>query len=233
MRKTSPDRKVGERGFSILELVVVMAVGIILTAMAIPKVTSMARNYRSIGDARSLSDIVSLAKMRAAAQFTDARVYADTANNLYRVEVWTLIPGQTQRCWVTDGDTSNPPQCSANYSSPSTPPSNYLSSGVTFGYGSLGSPPASSTQVTQAALGQAAACQSDTDTQNQNAGSIANSACVVFNSRGIPVDNTMTATSNHALYVTDASSVYGVTILATGLIQTWRGDLTSGTWSYR
>lgn len=227
MRKTSPDRKVAERGFSILELVVVMAVGIILTAMAIPKVTSMARNYRSLGDARSLGDIVSLAKLRAAGEFTDARVYADLANNLYRVETWTLLSGQTQKCWVTDGDTSG--QCSANYTSPSIPPSNYLSSGVTFGYGSLGSPPGN----TQATLGQAAACQSDTDTQSQSAGSIANSACVVFNSRGIPVDNTMTATSNDAVYVTDNNSVYGVTILATGLIQTWRTDLTSGTWNNR
>jgi Tfp pilus assembly protein FimT len=210
-------------GFSMLELVVVIAIGIILTALAIPNLISMARNYRSLGDARSVSDLVSLAKMRAAAEFTDARVYADTANNLYRVETWTLLSGQTQKCWVTDGDA----QCSANYGSPATPPSTVLSSGVSFGFASMTGPPSG----TQAALGQAAQCQTDAQMLAGTAGNIADSACVVFNSRGIPVDNTLAPTSNDALYVTDNNSVYSVTILATGLIQTWRGDQSSGNWS--
>lgn len=216
----------GERGFSLLELIAVMTVGIVLTAMSIPKLTSLTRAYRTVGDARSLSESTSLAKMRAAAEFTDARVYADLANNLYRVESWRLLSGQTQKCWVTEGDN----QCSANYGSPSTPPSNSLSSGASFGYGSLSSPPGG----TQTVLAQAAQCQTDAQTQAGNtAGAVANSACVVFNSRGIPVDYTMAPTPSDALYVTDGNSVYGVTILATGLIQTWRGDLSSGTWSNR
>lgn len=226
VRKTLSSAYASDRGFSILELVVVITVGIILTAMAIPQVTTLTRTYRSAGDARSLSDLVSLAKMRAAAEFTDARVYADLTNNLYRVETWTLLSGQTQKCWVTDGDT----QCSANYSSPSTPPSTPLSSGVTYGYGSVSSPPSN----TQSTLGQAAECQTDAETRaSGTAGTVANSACVVFNSRGIPIDYTMTATSNDALYVTDGNSAYGVTILATGLVQTWRAGLSSGTWSNR
>ncbi len=221
MRKTSITDCIRELGFSTLELLVVVTVGIILTAVAIPKITSFTRLYRSLGDARSVSDTVSLAKMRAAAEFTDARVYADTAKNLYRVEVWD----RTQNCWVTDGDATG--QCSATYV---TPPSTYLSTGTTFGYGSLTSAPAN----TQATLGQAPACQSDSQTQSQSAGSVANSACIVFNSRGIPVDNTMTATSNDALYVTDnKSGAYGVTVLATGLIQTWRSDLGSANWINR
>ena len=222
VRKMSSYRQDGGRGFSTLELVLVVTVGIILTAMAIPNIASLVRGNRSLGDARSLSDAVSLAKMRAAAQFTDARLYADTANNLFRVELWN----RTSNCWVTDGDPTG--ACSSSYSSPNTPPSTRLSSGVTFGYGSLTSPP----NGTQATLGQAAACQSDMDTQSQSAGSITNSACVVFNSRGIPVDNTMTATSSGALYITDNNSIYGVTVLATGLIQTWRADASS-TWINR
>lgn len=206
-----------------LELLLVVAVSIILTAVAIPKVTSLARGYRGAGDARSLSDEVSLAKMRAAANFTDARVYADLSKNLFRVEIWS----SSQTCWLTDGDPTG--QCSSTYTGSSTPPSTNLSSGVIFGYGSLSSAPPS----TQSTLGQAPLCQSDTDKQSQSAGSITNSACVVFNSRGIPVDNTMAATSRDALYVTDTSSVYGVTVLATGLIQSWRGDQTSSTWSNR
>lgn len=224
MRNRSHGKKAGERGFTMVELLIVVIVGITLTAMAIPKIISTARVYRSMGDARSLSDEVSLAKMRAAAEFTDARVYADTASNLYRIEVWN----RTSNCWVTDGDPTA--VCSASYASPSTPPSTPLSTGVTFGYGSLGTPPAS----TQAAIGQAAQCQTDAQTSANppTAGNVANSACVVFNSRGIPVDNTLAPTSNDALYVTDQNAVYGVTILATGLIQTWRAGLAAGSGTF-
>ena len=204
-----------------LEIVIVLTVGIILTGMAIPKVVALSRGYRSVGDARSLAEEVSLAKMRAAADFTEARVFADFSSNQYRVEIWN----RTSNCWITEGDT----QCSANYASPNTPPSTLLLTTVTFGYGTLSSPPPS----TQATLGQAPACQTDAQTTSQSAGNVANSACVVFNSRGIPVDNTLTATSTDALYVTDNSSVYGVTVLATGLIQTWRADLVNTTWSNR
>jgi prepilin-type N-terminal cleavage/methylation domain-containing protein len=214
-----------ERGFSLLEIVIVITVGLILTGMAIPKVTTLARTYRSVGDARSLSEEVSLAKMRAAANFTDARVYADLSTNRYRVETWVVPPGGGSKCWVTEGDT----QCSSNYSSPNVPPSTLLLTTVTFGYGALSSPPAN----TQSTLGQAAACQSDTDTQGQSAGSIANSACIVFNSRGIPVDNTLAPTSSDALYVTDGNSVFGVTVLVTGLIQTWRADSSATTFVRR
>lgn len=208
-----------------IELMLVITVGIILTGMAIPKVTSLAKSYRTVGDARSLNEEVSLAKMRGAADFTQSRVYADLSTNRYRVETWSLPTGGSSKCWVTDGDT----QCSSSYVSPSTPPSTLLLTTVTFGYGSLGSPPSG----TQSTLGQAPACQNDSETTAGSVGDVASSACIVFNSRGIPVDNNGAPTSNDALYATDGTSVYGVTVLATGLIQTWRGDLAASTWSNR
>jgi prepilin-type N-terminal cleavage/methylation domain-containing protein len=221
--KTYRDRD--KRGFSLIEVILAITVGLILTAIAVPKVTSLARTYRSYGDARSLSEEVSMAKMRGPADFTESRVYADLSTNRYRVEAWIVPTGGSSKCWVTEGDT----QCSANYSSPNTPPSTLLLTTVTFGYGALSSAPSS----TQSTLGQAPACQTDTQTTNGTAGTIANSACVVFNSRGIPVDNTGAPTTADALYVTDSSAVYGVTVLATGLIQTWRATLPSGSWFNR
>jgi Tfp pilus assembly protein FimT len=223
--KTSFPKRLSERGFSILELVVVITVGIILTAMAIPNITSMARGYRSVGDARALNEEVSLAKMRGPADFTHSRVYADLSTNQYRVETWALptVPaGATSKCWVTDGDN----QCSSNYSSPNSPPSTLLLTTVTFGYGSISSPPTG----TQSTLAQAPACQTDAEMTLGTAGDIANSACVVFNSRGVPVDNNGAPTTSDALYVTDGSAIYGVTVLSTGLIQTWRTDPSLGTW---
>lgn len=208
-----------------IELMIVISIGIILTGMAIPKVTSLTNSYRSVGDARSLSEEVSLAKMRAPADFTQARVYADLSTNRYRVETWSLPTGGSSKCWVTDGDT----QCSSSYVSPSTPPSTLLLTTVTFGYGSLGSAPSG----TQSTLAQAPACQSDTETTSASVGDVSNSACVVFNSRGIPVDNTGAPTTSDALYVTDGTSVYGVTVLATGLIQTWRTGIALASWSHR
>ena len=217
-----------KRGFSTLELIVVVTVSILLTLMAIPSITAALRNYRSVGDGRSLTEAVSVAKMRAAADFTESRVYADLSLNQYRVETWSvpMLPtGSVSKCWVTDGDQ----YCSSHYTSPSTPPSTALSPTVTFGYGSLSGPPGG----TQSTLGQAPACQSDAQKTAASVGSVANSACVVFNSRGIPVDSTMAATSADALYVNDSSGVYGVTILSTGLIQTWRTDLSSANWTKR
>jgi prepilin-type N-terminal cleavage/methylation domain-containing protein len=225
VRNTSPYRQEAKRGFSMLELVIAITVGLILTGMAIPKVTTLVRSYRSVGDARSLSEEISLSKMRGPANFTEARVYADLSTNRYRVETWTLPTGGSSKCWVTDGDT----HCSSSYASPNTPPSTLLLTTVTFGYGSLGSAPTG----TQTTLGQAPACQTDSETAAGNVGDVANSACIVFNSRGIPIDNTGAPTTNDALYVTDGISVYGVTVLATGLIQTWRSGLPSANWSSR
>jgi Tfp pilus assembly protein FimT len=221
-------RRSAKRGFSTLELTVVVTVSIVLTLMAIPSITGALRTYRSVGDGRSLTEAVSVAKMRAAADFTESRVYADLSLNKYRVETWSIpmLPtGSTSKCWVTDGDQ----YCSSHYTSPSTPPSTAFSPTVTFGYGSLSAAPSG----TQSTLGQAAACQSDAQKTAGTVGAVANSACVVFNSRGIPVDYTMAATSADALYLNDGSGVYGVTILSTGLIQTWRTDLSSANWTKR
>lgn len=94
-----------------------------------------------------------------------------------------------------------------------------LSTNVTFGYGSTASPPAS----TQTTIGQAPLCDGT-----------ANTACITFNSRGIPVDSTNTPTGNDALYVTDGKSASAVTVSVTGLTQIWRGDLSStGNWIKR
>src|ERR1700746_1652845 len=95
MRKTSPYRNASEQGFSLVELILAITVGLILTAIAVPKVTSLARTYRSYGDARSLSEEVSMAKMRGPADFTEARVYADPSTNRYRVETWGVPPNGT------------------------------------------------------------------------------------------------------------------------------------------
>ena len=97
----------------------------------------------------------------------------------------------------------------------------YLSDGNSFGTGSITNAPSN----TQSTFGQAAACLDD---DNE---AIGNSACVIFNSRGVPVDTTSTPTSNFALYLNNGETVFGATVSATGLIRLWRAqDATTATW---
>ena len=180
-------------GFSAVELLLVVAIVIIVAGMAIPKMMSMAQNLRTAGDARDLNGTILMAKMRAASDFAQARVHADLNAQTF----WVEVEPSGSSTWTTEGGTQ------------------FLSTGVTFGFGSLTTPPSN----TQPTLAQAPACPG-----------ISNTACVVFNSRGIPVDSTNTPTNNDALYVTDGTSVTGVTVLATGLTQVWRSDASTANW---
>jgi Tfp pilus assembly protein FimT len=194
-------------GFSAIELLLVVAIVIIVAGMAIPKMMSMVQNLRTAGDARDLNGAIVLAKMRAASDFARARVYADLSANTFRVEVQ---PSGTTT-WTADGC---PNSCTGDQP---------LATGVSFGYGSLSSPPSN----TQATLDQAPVCL-------DNSGStVANTACIIFNSRGIPITSVGVPTPNDAIYVTDGSSVTGVTVSGTGLTRVWRTEASAANWKQR
>src|SRR5574337_899618 len=107
----------GHRGFSMLELMIVVVVGIILTVMAIPTFRTVQQNMRTGGDASDLNGEVALTKMRAAADFTKARFYADLSAQTSHIETWNKSGG-SWTSGVSEGGTQ------------------YLSQGVTWGYGS-------------------------------------------------------------------------------------------------
>lgn len=91
-------------------------------------------------------------------------------------------------------------------------PVEQLSPGVSFGFQSIAAAPPN----TQGTIGQAAACRDDAGAN------IAGTACVVFNSRGLPIDSTGGPTGAGAFYITDNAEVFAVTVSATGLVRTWR-----------
>jgi len=199
--QSEPNRTRRHRGFSTIELLIVTLILLVVAAMAIPKYLTIVRNMRIAGDARGIADQIALAKMRAASKFTQARLYVDLRANTYHIEYWqkTGAPG-----WVAEGGTQ------------------FLSPGVTLGFGSLNSAPPN----TQTTIAQAPACL----VSNTGTATIANTACLQFNSRGIPIDSTWAPTPIDAIYVTDGVAVYGATVSAMGLIQTWRSGVSTAAW---
>jgi Tfp pilus assembly protein FimT len=197
----------GDAGYSAVELLTVMLVMAVAASMATPLVGNMLSSFRIAGDLRGLSQSTAVAKMRAAATFSNARVYVDLAAETYRVETWQKPVGVTPGQWNVEVGTTNP-----------------LSAGVNFGFGGLTAAPTN----TQTTIGQAPQCR---DNANQP---IANTACIVFNSRGLPFNPATGAPDNSgAFYLNDATVVYGVTMSATGLQRTWRRPTTgvSSTWT--
>ncbi len=186
-------------GFTLLEMLVVVGLMAVVAAIAIPMSSNALHFLKLSGDARSLSNEISVAKMRAAAKFTQARIYVDINGKAYYLQ--TCDTPSTSPCpsWTTEGGSTS------------------LSSTVSFGYGTISTAPPN----TQGTIGQAPTCL-------DNSGhAVANTACIIFNSRGIPVDSTGSPTSVDAVYINDGSAAYAVTLAATGFVRTWQSPYTS------
>ena len=199
IRTTSfgPSRLTTAHGFTLVQLLVVVAVMTVVAAMAVPQTSQLIGNLRLSGDARGLTNTISLTKLRAASHFTKARLFVDLSAKSYRIETWQKSPG----AWVSEASDGT----------------TYLSSsGESYSFGVVSTPPPNS----QATIAQSPACLTAAGA------TIGNTACVVFNSRGIPVTDVVGGTGGptnvHAIYLTDGTAVFGVTVSATSVIQLWR-----------
>ena len=190
------------RGFTLVEILMVVAVIGVVSAIAVPMMGNTLGFFRLSGDARSAANSIALAKMRAASVFGRVRMYADLSTNRFHLETFN----KTTSTWVADGGTT------------------YLSQNVSFGYGVVGSAPPN----TQATIAQAPMCKSNAVPPVD----IANTACIIFNSRGTPIDSTGAPSSLGALYLTDGTAIYGITLSATGMVRSWRtGPTVTPSWS--
>jgi Tfp pilus assembly protein FimT len=183
------------QGFSSIELLIVLIITGTIAAIGVPIGGSTLADFRLSGDAHALANSAALAKMRAAAQFSRARLYVDLTAGSHHLEVQKT----GTLAWVADGGSTQ------------------LNPRTTLGFGAVNTPPPN----TQATIAQAPACL------DAAGHAIAHTACVVFNSRGIPVDATGAPIPTGAIYVAGEAGVYGVTISATGQIQLWRTTTTA------
>jgi len=163
-------------GFSMAELMMVMAIMMVVTAIGLPSLTRMQASYRISSDGRAITQALSLAKMRAGAIFTHERLNFDLSNNRYVMEKYDKSSGQ----FLSDGTSQS------------------LSTGVSFGFGSITTPAGSQTSIQQ-------------------------SSTITFNSRGIPINNSGQPTADFAVYFSDtAGAYYAVTVSLGGRIQIWK-----------
>jgi hypothetical protein len=159
-----------------------------LAAFVLPFTRTTLNAMNLTNDARNLSGATSMAKMRAAADFTKARIFVSLTGRTFIIQRWRKNPGT----WVTEGGVQA------------------LSATVTFGFGTLATPPPN----TQAVIGQAAPCLDD-------AGAVvADTGC-------------NSPTSAGAFYISDGQTIYGVTTTAGGMIQLWQANLASMSWALK
>ena len=195
-------RRGSEDGFSLVDAMLTVCVIGIVAGIALPMASGSIATQRFRGDGQSVANLVGLAKLRAAAQFTRARVRADLTTNSYSMEVWD----KATESWIADGGVQR------------------ASTSVSFGFGGLDEPPPN----TQAVIGLSPPC---TDGVDAAADDIADTACITFNSRGIPVDSTGAPAGGHAVYLTDGNTgVYAITVTATPLIRLWWSPAHSPNW---
>lgn len=205
-----------QSGFSLTEQLVVVAIILIISAIAIPSLSRTMKNFKTSGDARGLADVVMEAKMSAAAGFTHGRAYFDLSAGKYRIELWDKT-GSSSFC---SGTPCWKPQISNGAAE------NYvLSSGVTSGFSSIANPPPN----TQGSIAQAPLCTDNT--HDTGTSTVANTACIEFNSRAVPICTSGvclgSATASDAYYVNDGNSVYAITASATGNVSLWRADISN------
>jgi len=192
-----------QHGYSLIELMVALAIIGVVTATVIPITDTSLKANRLKADADAVRNLVGLAKMRASSRFTRARVLVDLGRSSYVLQVWDKNAG----AWVNDGAPTR------------------TSNGVVFGFGALATPPLN----TQVDIALSPPCT----TGLTAAGAIANTSCINFNSRGLPVDAAGLLYPRHAFYLRNEIGVFATTVTSTPLIRFWSSPNGTANWRAR
>lgn len=121
------------RGFSLIEVLIVVAITLVIIALAAPQLRTAVNNYRINGTARQIQAVAQLARVKATSGNTRYRVHRDTdaATSAGTYEL--------QRCMDSATSRTNP--C-ATWQLDATAAVTFLPTGVTFStYGISAGPP--------------------------------------------------------------------------------------------
>ena len=189
-----------ESGYSLIEIMGAMALMTILSAFAVPMVSSTTSGIKLRDQANAMADLIGLAKLRATSEFSRSRLYVDLAAESYVLQIWDADAGD----WVNEQAAISLPQ------------------GIDFGWGELEvSPP--NTQDDDVPKFATACINKDRE-------DIDKTACIMFNSRGIPIDKDNSPIGGNAFYLTDGTGVRAVTVTATPLIRRWWSSAATPNW---
>lgn len=197
------DKRDHQAGFSMTELLVVVGIAGVVAAMALPSATRTLADVRLHNDARAIHNLLSLAKMRAAAKFTRVRLYCDRAAETFVLQDWD----STAKTWVAEEGAST------------------LSQDVDFDFNGLATPPTG----TQDAIGQALPCKADDGVTDVVGTSciVFNSRGIPVTAAGDPDGNGAIYVTDHS------TGVYGVTVSATPLVRLWWSPADIVAWAHK
>ncbi len=130
------------RGFSLIELAMLLAIVGIMAGFSIPVLNSTLQDVRLIGDARNIATGLTYAKLSAVSQTTRCRLSFDLGNNQWSTTKLNRTSGsyeaQGSANWLTNG--GSPTGAVFNTSSSSSPSGFPTSSSTTITFNSRGIP---------------------------------------------------------------------------------------------
>lgn len=126
MRDRQTPFLVGQRGFTMVELMVALGVVAIVLSTSLPLLFNSQRAYWLMNDTRTIADQLTMARMRAASEFTQVRLNFNLNNGSYQLQLWDKTTNTFDR---TEGGTQ------------------YLSGATNFSFGGISTPAGSQTTI--------------------------------------------------------------------------------------
>jgi len=83
-----------DKGFSLIELAIVIAIIAIMAAVTIPTISQTMRNLKSRTDARNIATALTVAKLQATSQFTRYQVRFSLSQNRWILEKFNKSTGE-------------------------------------------------------------------------------------------------------------------------------------------